>query len=379
MQAMNRAKIELGSGERLRGRLPAACVSADFRLSICEECGKKYRVDVNKLKGRAAAFTCRSCGHQIIVTRPQGHISEIQAADGSIPSLAETLALEENLPEALEPASAAAAANDLDGRRRRALGRIGLRLRLVLIFLVLPVGIMAAAGLIFQRFLEYRIYRLSQENRQLADLSAEERIAGLSEAVAAQVKLYLQWHPGVAPQDFDRDAVLRDIVLQPVGKSGFIFFYERPIASESWRIWMNGQRQLAGTDLGDLRRELGAHFPRFWEVVTGVGGGRLSRGYCFWRDRNGKFREAFLACTPIVDSPYVIAAAAYMEEFNGPSAQMETRLAEFKADMRLMALGGLGGAFLLSILAMWTLGLRLAERFRGSPESGSGQSGGAGA
>jgi DNA-directed RNA polymerase subunit RPC12/RpoP len=38
-------------------------------IVLCEECGKKYRVDTTKIIGLAAGFSCRSCGHRILVAR----------------------------------------------------------------------------------------------------------------------------------------------------------------------------------------------------------------------------------------------------------------------------------------------------------------------
>jgi predicted Zn finger-like uncharacterized protein len=39
-------------------------------IVFCEECGKKYRIDPAKIKGRAASFKCRSCSHRIVVPKP---------------------------------------------------------------------------------------------------------------------------------------------------------------------------------------------------------------------------------------------------------------------------------------------------------------------
>ena len=39
-------------------------------IVICEECGRKYRVDSDRILGRAAGFSCRSCGHRIRVVKP---------------------------------------------------------------------------------------------------------------------------------------------------------------------------------------------------------------------------------------------------------------------------------------------------------------------
>ena len=38
-------------------------------IVICEECGKKYRIDPEKIKGDKARFKCRSCSHLITVDK----------------------------------------------------------------------------------------------------------------------------------------------------------------------------------------------------------------------------------------------------------------------------------------------------------------------
>ncbi len=38
-------------------------------LAICEECSKKYNIDESKMKGSRARFSCRECGHIIVVVR----------------------------------------------------------------------------------------------------------------------------------------------------------------------------------------------------------------------------------------------------------------------------------------------------------------------
>lgn len=39
-------------------------------LVICEECGKKYQIDPDKIKGEQASFACKACNHRIVVTKP---------------------------------------------------------------------------------------------------------------------------------------------------------------------------------------------------------------------------------------------------------------------------------------------------------------------
>ena len=37
----------------------------------CDNCGRIYRVDENKIKGQKARLKCRACANVIIVTKPQ--------------------------------------------------------------------------------------------------------------------------------------------------------------------------------------------------------------------------------------------------------------------------------------------------------------------
>jgi len=40
-------------------------------LVICEDCAKKYNIDESRIKGEKAKFTCRECGHIIVVEKPK--------------------------------------------------------------------------------------------------------------------------------------------------------------------------------------------------------------------------------------------------------------------------------------------------------------------
>ena len=37
----------------------------------CEECGRKYRVDQDKIMVKTGKFQCRACGNIIVITRPE--------------------------------------------------------------------------------------------------------------------------------------------------------------------------------------------------------------------------------------------------------------------------------------------------------------------
>ncbi len=65
-------------------------------LVICEECAKKYDIDISKMKGEKAYFPCRKCSHQIVVKKPT------READSPPPVVEEPQAPEEEIAEILQ-------------------------------------------------------------------------------------------------------------------------------------------------------------------------------------------------------------------------------------------------------------------------------------
>ena len=53
------------------GRTMDFCLSSGeiAMLAICEECSKKYNIDETKMKSTRARFSCRECGHIIVVVK----------------------------------------------------------------------------------------------------------------------------------------------------------------------------------------------------------------------------------------------------------------------------------------------------------------------
>ena len=39
-------------------------------IIFCEDCGRKYRIDAEKMDSRGIEFSCASCGHMIKITKP---------------------------------------------------------------------------------------------------------------------------------------------------------------------------------------------------------------------------------------------------------------------------------------------------------------------
>jgi HAMP domain-containing protein/DNA-directed RNA polymerase subunit RPC12/RpoP len=124
-------------------------------IVICEECGKKYSVVPSRIRGRAAGFTCRRCGHRIVVAKAP-----------------------EALPGGLAPPTAAAAPVEETAPPRSHRKRTGLRAEMVGIVLVFPLLVMAGAAFVFWEQMESLLFDLGRHCSQAAGQRVEERISG---------------------------------------------------------------------------------------------------------------------------------------------------------------------------------------------------------
>ena len=57
-------------------------------------------------------------------------------------------------------------------------------------------------------------------------------------------------------------------------------------------------------------------------IYRGAYKGKESMGYYLWKDKDGRYREKFMVCTPVKGTPYVIAATTYLHEFKQDVKQM---------------------------------------------------------
>jgi HAMP domain-containing protein/DNA-directed RNA polymerase subunit RPC12/RpoP len=130
-------------------------------IVICEECGKKYSVVPSRIRGRAAGFTCRRCGHRIVVAKAP-----------------------EALPRGFAPPTAAATAAAVEDTAppRSHRKRTGLRAEMVGIVLVFPLLVMAGATFVFLQQMESLLSDLGRHCSQAAGQRVEERLPGTSAA-----------------------------------------------------------------------------------------------------------------------------------------------------------------------------------------------------
>jgi predicted Zn finger-like uncharacterized protein len=341
-------------------------------IVICEECGKKYRIDPAKIKGKAASFKCRACTHLIVVSKPEAAASESAAppnAPESRPTLESiTTSIENGATTAVSNAPAMPAVEKTASQRFRRAGGLGLRTKMLLLFLLIPMVLMAGAGFLYLWQLQTTTDLLTGESTKIVERMAEEKIADISSAVAMQCKLYLLSHPELKKEDFNQDIGFKSIAVQKVGLTGYTALYQLPGSDNIWRTWAHINPKIIAIDMSTLKGPLGNNFPGFWRVFSGVRGGKKSQGYYTWKDKDGTFRDKFMVCTPIAGTRFVIAATTYMDEFTGPVRMMETTAKALTDRARLITVAILGVTLLFVGLVVSIYGHRLTSKIKSLTE-----------
>ena len=333
-------------------------------IVICEECGKKYRIDPSKIKGAAARFKCRVCTHLIMVSKPQAEPPVASAVDLSVTETVTERADKEATPAGPEIKLDRAAGERIPVRPTRKSGLMSLRTKMLLLFFFVPLLLIIGASLLYLWQFDKMAALLTDESTKIVNQMAEDKIADLSTAVAIQCRLYLLAHPELNKEDFMNDMGFKTLAVQKVGLTGYTALYEMPDPDSIWRTWAHVNPKIVGIDMSTLKQPLGANFPGFWKIFTGVKGGKRSQGYYTWQDKDGKFREKFMVCTPVAGTPYVVAATTYLDEFTGQVKLMETRANLLTEKTRLFTWAILGGTVFLIGLIVSIYGHRLTGKIK---------------
>lgn len=146
-------------------------------IVICEECGKKYRVDPSRIKGRAASFRCHACRHVIVAFKPQ----QISSQNPPMPNR-DTLpktTIDERLGADNNEETGGTFATDMGisiARQRLRPKGFGLRAKMLLLFLFIPIIFMTGACVFYLWQVGISSRLLAQENAAIFTRLAEKEI-----------------------------------------------------------------------------------------------------------------------------------------------------------------------------------------------------------
>ena len=330
-------------------------------IVICEDCGKKYRIDPSKIKKESVKFKCKQCNHIISVSKPiEKESKSVPIPPSPPPDADDKPALEVNRESEPQPSIGLKPAEPSRKGRRI----LGLRTRMFLLFFLVPIVFLVAAGMLYLRELERLTTLLTGESVRFATEMAEKNIAQNARAVATQVKLFLLNNPGLNAEAFNQDPNFKRLAVQRIGMRGYTALYEKPGEDRRWRTWSHINPKIIGIDMSKLKKPMGKYFGPFWKIYTGVKNGRESRGYYTWKDKDGVFREKFMVSTPVEGTPYVIAATAYVDELIAPIKLLQKQSADYTAATRTTILIILAGTVLVIGLIVSVFGYRLTGRIK---------------
>lgn len=308
---------------------------------ICEECGKIYHIDKEKLKkqlkGDFAKTKCRICGHIIQISREELEKEDEPAAaednffnDFSADSSDyfgekdQEESYEENGSEE-ENVRTEPVKTEISGERRKG---FGLRAKMFLLFLVIPILLMSASGIFSQFQLKRLSENITEKGTAVVKDFAEQRIAEKARDVALQCQIYLLSHPELRKSDFNYENEFKKIAVQKIGKTGYTSLAERNLPTEpldNFRIWAHPNPSIVGIPLFQkLKKELGSEFDMLVETLKPVIRGEEVAGYYKWKELNGEFKEKFLVAVHIKHTRYIIIATAPIEEFTKPIRDLES-------------------------------------------------------
>jgi signal transduction histidine kinase len=153
----------------------------------------------------------------------------------------------------------------------------------------------------------------------------EDNINQIARNVAKNVELYLANHPKMSLSEMRNDKELREIVVQPVGTTG----YTTLLDSNDFIIVIHKYPEQEKS-LSSLKDTLHS----FWMVLTSSAGGNASAGYYDWMEVDGTIRQKYASIVPVNDV-LTLWATTYIDEFSQPVEETKKEISLAIADSEI--------------------------------------------
>ncbi|MDI6796052.1 MAG: HAMP domain-containing protein [Desulfatibacillaceae bacterium] len=291
---------------------------ADKKQISCESCGKTHEMDSADLLGKKAV-PCPECQKDIILADSPG---SGQALEPPSRDAAGERPARRARPQAVET----------EGQKRL----LGLRGKMAILFLLIPILLMIVAGGFYLWQLGRMVSVFSDSSSEIVNRLTGDLNSQYSRQVALQVKQHLDDNPFLRRDNFNTNHDFKLLAVQKVGMTGYTAIYSAPEFDDSWRIWAHVDPEVIGVDMRDLKSKYGAGFDDFWSIVTGVADGSSSSGTYAWTDKDGVEHSNYVVATPVEDTSYVVMAVTPTAEFLRDVKRLETRTGKVASRTRLI-------------------------------------------
>ena len=140
-------------------------------LVICEDCAKKYHIDESRIQGKRAKFSCKACGHIVVVEKPDQPAAPAPPVAAAVFPEALPVAAKESQPvqPSRKTADAAAVPAKVKGRGKPFL---------LPLLAVLTAGFVAVSGTFLYLYLQHVPALINEESslRSMALATAFEQM-----------------------------------------------------------------------------------------------------------------------------------------------------------------------------------------------------------
>jgi len=337
---------------------------------ICEECGKVYHIDPDKLdqyRGKSVKVRCGECGHVTQISKLL-EAAEEPAEDyaiADVPSMPST----EDVPGAAEEPASRPERIHAEPADIQIAGWLGLRGKMIILFLGIPILLMAGTVFFAQQQLNILASEITEESTALVLEQGKEQLMQKSRDVALQAEIFLRNHPDLEREDFFYDPDFSGIAVQSVGKSGYTCLLQvpEPDRGQNWTLWAHPNPNIIGIDDIDmLRKALGPHFPPFFKILSAAQGLEESEGFYSWKDPDGKIREKYMTVTPIKleGKPFLLMSTEYIDEFTKKTETLKSKAGKLAEDTtKFLVIIGLIGIVLMAFIII-IYGYRLTRNIK---------------
>lgn len=318
---------------------------------ICEECGKVYKLDAEKLKnnikGNTTKIKCRICDHVIHLTLNEDNTFTTDSVkpdiqqDQVLDNISDSESNENEKADELENEQINESIDDKDQttnikekdkkkkkEKRKRQFVFGIRSKMLLMFLVIPVLLTIGLSFFSLKQMDNLASEITSQSTEVVKELTEKIIIDQAKSVASQCSIFLKNNPDLNKDDFFFDLDLNRISIQKVGLKGYTALIEIPSPDQSddyFTIWCHPDQKLIGKSLlKSFKANLGDSYENFKGIINKIRLGKGNFGYYQWTE-DGQIKDKFIAVEHIEQSKYIIISTTYIDDFTGPIIDLQKK------------------------------------------------------
>lgn len=349
---------------------------------ICEECGKIYKLDAEKLKksmkGKTTKIKCKVCDHVIEVGLPdentedsiQGNVQQV-SIDNPVPEqeisantdvVNDNEIEEDSLPKE-EPPPLKIKQKKKEKKKKKS--GAGLRTKMFFLFLVIPIALMAASSAFIQFQMLDLAENITNKSTHVVKQLAEQSIIDKAKSIASQCSIFLKNNPDLNKDDFYYNFDLKEISIQKVGAQGYTSLVEIPdsdTGDDGFVIWCHQNPEYIGKPLLETyKKALGSSYNEFKGFLKILRTGEGTSGYYKWKLEKKGIKDKFVAIQKIEQSDYIVISSTFIEDFTTPIINLEKEAQKLTEQARNYNIAILIVILLIILFSITIYGYRLTN------------------